>query len=154
MKNEVLKFKSKKGWIIPFVYILFAVAIVLMWVLPYRSEELLMKISATSLIAIVLGIFTWGVFSTYYLLADNFLICVFGPFRTRIFYKDITKIKPSRSWWSSLALSTDRVAIYRGKNFLNIAYISPTFKEFFMKELQKRVDEVASLNSVVNKPIS
>lgn len=144
MKKEVLKFKSKRNWLVFIVYALFIVAITLTWVLPYQGE-IAMKIISTSMFAIILGIFTWAVFSTYYLLTDDFLICVSGPFRTRIFYSSITEIKPSRSWWSSLALSTDRVAIVRGKNILNTTFVSPQFKEFFMKELQKRVDETKSL---------
>lgn len=147
MKNEVLKFKSKRNWIIFVVYALFIGAIALLWTLPYQGE-IAMKIVGTSLFAIILGIYTWAVFSTYYLLTDDFLICVSGPFRTRVFYSSITEIKPIHSWWSSLALSTDRVAIMRGKNILNTTFVSPQFKEFFMRELQKRVDEKKQIKNL------
>jgi hypothetical protein len=140
MKNEVLKFKSKRNWIVFIVYALFIAAITLLWAIPYKGE-LVIRIISTCMLGIILGVFTWAVFSTYYLLADDYLICVSGPFRTRVFYTSITEIKPSRSCWSALALSTDRVAIMRGKNVLTTTFVSPQFKEFFIKELQKRVDE-------------
>lgn len=156
MENKILKFKSKKGWPILITYILFIAAIVFQWVFPYTGEELAIKITATVMMSFVIAIFTWVVCSTYYILADNFLICVYGPIKSRVFYNDITSIKSSRNWWASPALSTDRVAIYRGKNFFNAVFVSPTFKDFFIKELQKKVEDTTTkkLKNEDNKNIN
>lgn len=124
MENKVLKFKSKRGWIVPVIILLLAMPIVFIWVMPYNNDSLAFKISITCVVSIILAIFTWAVLSTYYLMNDKFIDCVSGPFKIRVFYSDITDVESSYSIWASFALSSDRVVIIRGKSMLKRIYLA------------------------------
>lgn len=143
MDKKVLKFKSKIDWLIALVYIPLIASLILIWVLPYQ-DSFWVNIVVTSVLGLVLIFFTWAVFSSYYLLADEYIVAVNGPFKIRVFYDRIKDIKPNRSAWSSFSLSFDRVVIRCGKNNLHNYYFSPQNKELFIKELTLRVAEAKS----------
>ncbi len=122
-------------------YLVFAIALTLIWVIPYNSNTsdiFLSKIVGTVTISFVVILFTWAVFSTYYLLTDDYLACISGPFASRIFYSDIKDAKKAHNGWASLALSFDRVAISHGKNGKRKTYISPIYSDLFIEELKKK----------------
>ena len=143
MKKEALRANSKRDWLIALVYLVFAIGLTVVWVIPYNSATsyvLLTKIVGTSIIGIVTLLFTWAVFSTYYLLTDDYLACISGTFASRIFYSDIKDIKKTCNVWASLALSFDRVAISYGKKGSRKAFISPKYRDLFIEELKKKVE--------------
>jgi uncharacterized membrane protein len=141
MKKDVLQFKSSRSWLlISIVYIMLSAGIAIVWLVPYYGS-LIPQISITTLLGIIIGLFTWAVCSTYYLLGDDFMVSVSGPIRMRVFYRDITEVRKSKSAWSSLALSFDRVAIICEKNILKTNFVSPKLKEKFIQELKARVEE-------------
>lgn len=141
MKKSGLRFESKKDWLVAIVYLVLGTGIGLIWSLPYYGD-LIFRVIITVFLGIILGLFTWAVFSTYYLFTDDFLICISGPLKLKIPYKSITEIRESHCGWSSLALSFDRVLIKRGRNFLLNDYVSPKNKQIFMEELKNRVEKV------------
>ncbi len=142
-KKKYLKFKGKIGLVVPIVYLILCSGIVLLWTLPYQQpvlvDALTSKIMITCVLGLLLIIFTWAVFSTYYVLTDDFLTVVSGPIRTHVLYSHITEVKPSHSIWSVSALSFNRVAIKRGKSIFTTLLVSPKQKELFMEELNKRI---------------
>ena len=77
-------------------------------------------------------LFAWLLRSTYYEIDGDDLRVVCGPFRKRIPVGDIASVEPSRSVWSSPALSLDRLRIrYGDKSIL----VSPADKRGFIDAL-------------------
>lgn len=72
-----------------------------------------------------------------YTLKIDHLLIQMGALRFRVDYADITRIEPSRSWWSGPALSLQRVRIDHGRRFV---LVSPMQRDRFIAELQSRVD--------------
>ena len=75
----------------------------------------------------------WLLFSTRYTLDSKLLMVKSGPLKWRIPVKDITNITPTRSIFSSPALSLDRLRISYG-NKRNVM-ISPRDKDQFLEEI-------------------
>lgn len=91
----------------------------------------------TFLVFIIIGAFIWQIYTqSYYRLDHDGLRIKFGPFKYFVTYEDITQIKSSRNIMSGMALSFDRVAIYKRGRLWQL--ISPVDKERFIKEVKKR----------------
>lgn len=82
---------------------------------------------------------------SYYALEADHLVIQFGPIHQEVAYRDITQVKPTRNLLAGLALSLDRVAIYK-KGRLN-QLISPVDKARFIEALKKRIDSPASVDN-------
>ncbi|MEZ5457794.1 MAG: PH domain-containing protein [Steroidobacteraceae bacterium] len=101
---------------------------------------------STAYAVMVLGVFAFTVLvlllfcypCRYTLKADHLLIQS-GALRFRVDYADITRIEPSRSWWSGPALSLQRVRIDHGRRCV---LVSPMQRERFIEDLAARVDAV------------
>ncbi len=80
----------------------------------------------------------WMMWGTWYELRDDYLLCVSGPFREKIFYKTIKHIELTENMLSSMALSRKRIEIRQHhKNFFTgTTYISPENREDFYFELK------------------
>lgn len=74
----------------------------------------------------------------YYELQEEALFIRFGIFKQTIQYEEITEVKESRSWLSSLAWTFDRVAIY--KNGKLSVLIGPLEKARFLKEIERKIN--------------
>lgn len=147
MKKEVLKFKSKIDWLVALVYLTLIAAIVLLWTLPYSGSNWI-KIFSTCALGVILIIFTWSVFSSYYLLTDDAIIAITGPFRIRVFYNKIKDVRLNRSAWSSFSLSFDRVLIICGNSIFNNYYFSPKNRELFIEKLKLKIEESKKENNL------
>lgn len=79
-------------------------------------------------------------FGSYYELRENYLYCKLGPFFEKITYEKIKSVRLSKSFSSSMALSTKQIEIRQhGKGYiLGTTFISPINREEFMFELIKR----------------
>jgi len=75
----------------------------------------------------------WVFASTYYEVDTRELKVVSGPFRWRIPLSDITRVTPSRAWWSAPALSLDRLCIEYGDGKWTL--VSPIRREEFLEVL-------------------
>ena len=137
-KNEIKKYKSKVGIVVPILYLLVAAALLIVWLVP-SSGALTLQIIATCILAIVFFGVTWIAFSTYYILADRCLICICGPFKTRALYQDITDVTEGFSLLFSYALTGRRIFINRGRNILRRIDVSPSEKEEFLNELSTKI---------------
>lgn len=71
--------------------------------------------------------------ATYYIVSDDTLRIVSGPFRWTIALADIRDITPSRNPLSSPALSLDRLKISLGKR--KFMLVSPDDKEGFIRAI-------------------
>jgi len=87
-----------------------------------------------------LAFLAWSIFSIKYVLTMDYLYVQGGPFRSRIPYRDITKVAPTRNVWYGYRLTTslDSIEIFYRKALLGSVKISPQDPERFIAELKKR----------------
>ena len=78
----------------------------------------------------VLVLLSWLTLRTYYAVADESLKVVCGPFRWKIPLASIRSVTPTRSLWSSPALSLDRLRIEYGDG--RRIMVSPADKQGFL----------------------
>lgn len=88
----------------------------------------------------VAAFIAWLWLGTDYVLSEQHLIVRSGPISTRIPYDQITKVKPIRSWLSSMATSSQRLEIHYGK--YQFIHISPQEEKLFVTELQQKCPQV------------
>ena len=102
--------------------------------------------SYLTLLGIIPMLFFLGLiwFRTRYTIKDDALEITFGILHQEIPFSKIIRVKPTRNFWSSFALSLDRIEItYRyGKS-----YISPLDSTAFNKELKQRCPQAEFLES-------
>lgn len=86
----------------------------------------------------------WIVLDTWYELRDDYLYCVSGPFREKIYYNKIKNIKLSENMLSSMALSRKRIEIRQHKkNYITgTTLISPQNREDFFVQLKRRCNNL------------
>jgi hypothetical protein len=74
---------------------------------------------------------------SYYLLDEKQLIVKFGILKMKLDYSQITDIKKVSNWWSSVALSKDKIGIYKNGKLWN--YLGPKDEEGFIQALNQKV---------------
>ncbi len=82
----------------------------------------------------------WLVLGTWYEFRDDYLYCVSGPFREKIYYDKIKEVKLTENLMSSMAFSRKRIEIRQhNKNyFTGTTMISPQNREDFYVQLKRR----------------
>lgn len=135
-----MRFEVKKDrWLMALVIGPFVIAFVAI-LASFAFEpltEVQWPIVFTFLLFIFMGTFIWQMYTqSYYALDQDVLRIKFGPFKLKIAYVDITDIKPSKNMLSGMALSLDRVAIYKKGRLWQL--VSPVDKERFIREVKKR----------------
>lgn len=143
-KKKALEFRSKIGPVfVTLLYLSIAGIICMFWFLPIPyNGAIVARITGTCLFVGLAVMITWSICVSKYYLTDDALICLCGPVSRKIKYEDITEVSPSKSAWSSVALSFDRVKVKCGNNIFKLVYLSvrDEDKEFFMNELKSRSD--------------
>lgn len=87
-------------------------------------------------VAIGIGLPAWLLTTTRYRLSSDTLLIVSGPFRWKIPIDEIKGVEPTRSLWSSPALSLRRLVIRYGVH--RSIMISPADEEGFLRALEER----------------
>ncbi|MBH1966520.1 MAG: PH domain-containing protein [Comamonadaceae bacterium] len=82
------------------------------------------------------GLPIWLLVSTVYRVDEAELKIQSGPLRWKIPLQSIRAVEPSRSWWSSPALSLDRLCIHHGR--MSQTLVSPRQKLEFIQALKQR----------------
>ena len=104
-------------------------------VVPILASEIsiAIRIVVAVLVVLVAVLVPWVFASTFYEVDTRELKVVSGPFRWQIPIKEITRVTPSRAWWSSPALSLDRLCIEYGNG--KWILVSPIRREEFLEAL-------------------
>lgn len=142
-KLKYKKFKGKIGLIVPLVLLVLTGAFLMIWLLPKgvgASDSLGVRIASTCLLGIITLVFCWCIFWNYYVITDVSIICVSGPFTSRIRLENITEIKERIGILSSFCLSINRLSIYTGKGFFKRFDVAPKEKEEFLDELSSKIN--------------
>lgn len=95
--------------------------------------DIVIRVFVAMLVVLIAVLVPWVFASTYYEVDNHELKVFSGPFRWRISITDITRVTPTRAWWSSPALSLDRLCIEydNGKWIM----VSPVRREEFLSAL-------------------
>ena len=88
----------------------------------------------------LLVLVTWVWFFTGYTLTDDYLYVRCGPFRKKVALEDIIRIRESRKFLASAALSMERLEIHTENRYPYI--ISPREKEEFIKQILSRQPDI------------
>lgn len=82
----------------------------------------------------------WILLSNTYIFHENYLLIKSGPFRTRIPYKEITRVAPERSLSIKFEItsSRDTLQLFNTISAFKHARISPINKQEFIRELKNR----------------
>ncbi|MGE6752754.1 PH domain-containing protein [Rossellomorea sp. NPDC071047] len=117
------------------ISIVFLIPLILM-----GRPSILDIIVVVSLYAFSAGIIIWTGFFQRYELCPDYLYIKGGPFRSRIFYGDLTRVRATRdiSTGYRILSSRDALEIYYRTGFWGSVKISPLDKELFLSELDKR----------------
>lgn len=91
------------------------------------------KMVTAVLLVLVVVLIPWVCLSTYYVVEAKELKVRSGPFRWRIALEDIHRVSPTRAWWSSPALSLDRLCVKYGDG--KWILLSPERREEFIEAL-------------------
>jgi hypothetical protein len=133
--SEGISFNSKIDlWLL--VVLLLAVAVCLLPALQLiGGGGGALRLAAIPLL-LVAAFVLWLLVSTRYLLLQQELQIRCGPFKWTVPINEITAVAPTRSPWSSPALSLDRLRIdyAQGRSIM----ISPEPRQEFLRQLQAR----------------
>jgi len=128
------RFKSKVDtWIALLIMAVAAMDIAFIVFIAMGSES---PADQTRVVLIMVGLFVflmWLAFRTYYAVDKNTLRVVSGPFRWKIAIDEIQSVSPTRSLWSSPAMSLDRLRIVYGNG--RRIMVSPADKQGFLRAI-------------------
>ena len=98
----------------------------------------------TSIFLIVISFLLWTSFSVKYIFYQDHLFIKGGPFRSRIPYKNITKLSPTTAIFTGhrILSSRDAIEIFNKTTFMGSIKISPRDKREFINELKKRCPNI------------
>lgn len=129
-------FRSKvDAWLLLTLGLSASLALVAAAVLAYEVRTAYGLINAIVTATLGCGLPIWLLASTYYRIDAQALWAHCGPFRYRIPLEQIRQIKPTRSGWSSPALSLDRLRIEFGEG--QQIMVSPQDQSRFLRRLDE-----------------
>ncbi|MGM0851159.1 MAG: PH domain-containing protein [Bacillota bacterium] len=138
-----MKFRSKidRFFISVIFILLLPISIVYLIPLIFIGRPTIMDIIVVvSLYVFSAGIIIWTGFFQQYELYEDYLYIKGGPFRSRIFYGDLTRVRANRDIFTGYRVlsSRDALEIFYRTGYWGSVKISPRDKELFLSELDKR----------------
>lgn len=90
------------------------------------------------------GFLAWCGFAVKYTFYEDYLLVKGGPFRSKISYKDITKVSPTTELLTGYRIlsSKDAIELFYKTGTFGSVKISPKDKEKFIIELEKRCKNI------------
>lgn len=140
-----MKFKTKRDAFFIRLWVIMMVSIQAVFLFPLLLEEIQLADFLIVLIldALITGFMLWLAVDISYVIGENHLLVKGGIMRSRILYKDITKITGNPSIWVGyrLLFSRDAIEIHYKTGMMGSVIISPERKSHFIRELvQKNPD--------------
>lgn len=111
----------------------------------FRDSEILIYLGIT---ALIIALFAWICFGTYYKIENNYLYHRSGPFFGKMKISSIRKIKYHSGWIVPVTYrpATDTKGIIITYNKFDEVYFSPKELETFINELKSINPEIELLN--------
>jgi len=132
-----MTYRSAVDWWFYVVVFGVAIATIPTMVPLFASGQPVHVLTAVFILLVACVLPLWLLASTYYRIEASALIVRSGPFRWTVPLDEIRSVRPSRSLWSSPALSLDRIQIDygRGRSLL----VSPRDRDGFLAAIQRRI---------------
>jgi len=131
-----MKIKSEIDFIYQLIFgSTIVVIIVPAFLIPADQRWLIIAIAMLTTVFLL-----WLLLNTWYILKEDHLYCVSGPFREKIYYDKIKELKLTENMLSSMALSRKRIEIRQhDKNYISgTTMISPKNREEFYVQLKQK----------------
>ena len=136
MSGPAIRFQSKVDLWIAFVLIAVIAMDLLVLVNVFEFESAGPRdLAIGAVILAVVSLIGWMLIGTWYEVSGDSLRVACGPFRWTLATASIRGVRPSRAWWSSPALSLDRLRIDYGDR--RWVLVSPRDKEEFIAALKR-----------------
>ena len=137
IRGLYMKYRSKVDWWVHLALLpLFPATVWVIWLYFTEDSSATMLWAGVAPMILTLVLIVWIYASTYYRFDDDMLYIRCGPFRVKVAYGEITGVRQTRSPWSSMALSLDRIEIKYGSG--KVVMISPKQKQDFLEQLEFR----------------
>jgi len=128
------RFKSKVDtWIALLLVAVVTMDVAFIIFIMMGTENPADKMRVVGIMLGVLLLLVWLSSRTYYAVDDKMLRVVSGPFRWKIAIDEIKSVTPTRSLWSSPAMSLDRLRIVYGKG--RRVMVSPADRQGFLRAI-------------------
>jgi uncharacterized membrane protein YciS (DUF1049 family) len=123
------------AWLAIVIVVVIGISLYSVWIIPSNEQWIGFLVFIPTVVFMLSFLL-----NTYYVLEEEYLLCMVGFFPQKIRYENIKSIKKVRNLLSSAALSSDRIEIKeKNKNFFaGTTYISPKDKDEFFEELRTR----------------
>ena len=147
-----MKFRSKidRTFIVMMSVALVIVALATLWPVAYElfftnSPEYPAIWIMIALFLVCIGFLIWISLDIHYIFYDNHLYVKGGPFRSKIKYKDITKVNKTSNILAGYRIlsSKDALEIHYKNSLMGSIIISPDNQEQFLKVLFEKVSHIA-----------
>ncbi|WP_077309295.1 PH domain-containing protein [Terribacillus halophilus] len=140
-------FRSKvDAFFVNFILIILAIiALSCFWPLVFmEGVNWVVVLILISSFFLMVGLIVWPAFSAKYVFCENELIVKGGPFRSRIPYKEITRVDPTKDIFTGYRVlsSRDALEICYKTGISGSVKIAPELKREFISELKKRCPHV------------
>jgi hypothetical protein len=138
-----MKFNTKRDKFFIYLWVYMLVIINAVLIVPTFFETDLRMYDYFGIFSIdvlVSGMIIWIALDISYTIRPEYLLVKAGIFRSRILYKDITKITFQPNIWVGykLLFSRDAIEIHYKTGFIGSVIISPENQEIFIEELKTR----------------
>ena len=147
-----MTFRSKRDWtfIILLVIALIIIAVATLWPVVYelfftKHPEYPAIWIMIALFVVIAGMLLWIFIDIHYTFYDDYLYVKGGPFRSKIKYKDMTKVNKSSNILVGYRIlsSKDALEIHYKHSLMGSVIISPDNQEQFVKVL---IEKAAHIN--------
>lgn len=143
--KKVYKSSVSKWTYLMFVFIILVMIFPVLFggisVEDFRDTELLIYFGVASLI---IGLFLWIYFGTYYKIENGYLYHRSGPFFGKMKISSIQKIKYHSGWYVPVVYkpSTDTIGLIIVYNKFDDIYISPKDRDLLVEDLLQKNAEI------------
>jgi len=145
-----LNFNTKRDTFFKRLWIAIIVLINALFLLPLIFDEvnLTALIIGISLDVIICGFMIWIAVDISYHVKEDYLLVKGGPFKSKIKYKDITKISGNTNIWIGyrILFSNDAIEVYYKTGSMGSVVISPDNKKEFIAQLVQRNQSITIEN--------
>jgi hypothetical protein len=118
----------------------------------FLEAPLVGAIILISLFVLCNGFIIWANFTIQYIFEEEVLFIKSGPIKSRIPYKNITKVVPTKAIFTGYKVlsSRDAIEIFDQTTFMGSVKISPENQKAFISELKKRAPHIQIDETLAN----
>ncbi len=143
--------KKDKSFLVFILIFVLITASVFLWPLYFdKNRTTLDIIIVTGLVIFSTGVLMWCALDIKYVFYEEFLFVKGGLFRSKIAYRDVTKVVPANDVLTGYRIlsSKDALEVFYKTAILGSVKISPQDQDRFIEELRKRCPHLPIQRSI------